>query len=199
MIRKLILTGPRAGKTVKLRGYQFVNGQLTLSGAPERWEGVVRYMGRAYRAYEEGTAALTEAQEQDVVLRDQYQQLCQVYGVKMQRDRRGQSDPFSRHAHQLRLYHQERSHGQCEVHAPPESRKADAPPGYVQPSGSGSGAAAADVVGGDDVPAGGDPRVGADGSIEFGPGGAPKAVRPVPAPAAKLKAVTHPKPAHVAT
>lgn len=198
MTRKLILTGPRAGKTVVLRRLKFVDGRVTLSGSPDQWEGIVRYMARTYRAFEEGTEALAQAQACDEALRVEYQTLCNVYKVKMQRDRAGRPDPFCRHARQLRDYHQERTHGQCEVHTAPESGPPDSPPGAIQPSGRGPAAGSADDFGGDDAGRGGDARLRPDGSIEHSSEGPGEPVRPVPASETKLKAVK-PKPSHAAT
>lgn len=61
----LVLTGAYAGKTVELNGYNFTNGVLAMFGAPETVEGVIRYMGKSYQAYLEGSDELEIAQERD--------------------------------------------------------------------------------------------------------------------------------------
>ena len=62
---KLVLTGAYAGKTVELNGYNFTDGILALFGAPKAVEGVIRYMGKSYQAYLEGSDELDKAQERD--------------------------------------------------------------------------------------------------------------------------------------
>lgn len=65
MAIKMILTGPRTGQTCKLNkgAYTFVKGELVLEGTFDQLEGVVKYLGRAYRAFPEGSPQLKQAQE----------------------------------------------------------------------------------------------------------------------------------------
>lgn len=61
---KLILTGHYAGRTVKLNGSQFVNGEMTLSGDMKSMDGLVAYF-RTYNAYLSGSEELAAAQARD--------------------------------------------------------------------------------------------------------------------------------------
>lgn len=61
---KLIMTGHFAGKTVKINGYQFVNGELTLKGDMKAMDGVINYF-RTYNAYLAGSDELAAAQARD--------------------------------------------------------------------------------------------------------------------------------------
>lgn len=62
---RLILTGPLAGRNIILNDHEFVRGVLEITDVPEKVEGIVTYMGRAYRAYLEGSDELREAQAAD--------------------------------------------------------------------------------------------------------------------------------------
>lgn len=62
---RLILTGPLAGKTIKLNGRHFKEGVLELYGKAEAVEGLITYMGRSYQAYLEGSDELRKAQARD--------------------------------------------------------------------------------------------------------------------------------------
>jgi len=64
-MHRLILTGPYAGKTIKLNGCTFEKGVLELRGKAEAVEGLVTYMGRSYQAYLEGSDELKAAQKRD--------------------------------------------------------------------------------------------------------------------------------------
>lgn len=61
----LILTGAYTGKTVELNNSQFVDGVLGMHGTQEAVQGLIKYMGRSYQAYLEGSDELAEAQERD--------------------------------------------------------------------------------------------------------------------------------------
>lgn len=61
----LHLTGALRGKTVVLGGYPFVDGRFTVSGSLENVSGLIKYLGRSYQAYPEGSVELREAQERD--------------------------------------------------------------------------------------------------------------------------------------
>lgn len=61
----LILTGARAGQTCELMKYGFVKGRLTLQGDMTALAGVVKYFGRTYKAFPEGSAELAFYQAQD--------------------------------------------------------------------------------------------------------------------------------------
>ena len=63
------LTGPHAGKTIKLRSYQFINGILQFKGTPDEVNGLMRYLGRSYQAYPVGSPELAEAQARDAAAR----------------------------------------------------------------------------------------------------------------------------------
>lgn len=60
---KLVLVGAYAGQDVILRGYKFKKGVLKLEGTLEAVQGLVRYMGKSYQAYLEGSNELLRAQE----------------------------------------------------------------------------------------------------------------------------------------
>jgi len=62
---RLVLTGPYAGRTMNLKGHQFVEGVLELHGTMEAVEGLVVYMGRSFQAFLEGSDELRAAQERD--------------------------------------------------------------------------------------------------------------------------------------
>lgn len=61
----LVLTGARAGKTVKLNNKQFVDGVLRLRGSHEQLAPVLSYYGRCYAAFAAGTPELAEHQALD--------------------------------------------------------------------------------------------------------------------------------------
>lgn len=61
----LVLTGARAGKTVKLNNKHFVNGVLRVRGSQEQLEPLVSYLGRTYAAFPAGSPALKAAQAFD--------------------------------------------------------------------------------------------------------------------------------------
>jgi len=63
--RKLVLTGGRAGQTVALGGYQFVDGVTFVEGDSENIEGVCTYLGKTYKAFQEGSMALAHYQGLD--------------------------------------------------------------------------------------------------------------------------------------
>jgi len=63
--RKLLLTGCRTGMTTILGGYQFVNGHTIVRADNSQIDGVCRYLGRTYKAFEEGTAELAHYQRLD--------------------------------------------------------------------------------------------------------------------------------------
>ena len=66
----LVLTGARAGKTVKLNGKQFVGGVLRLRGSHDQLEPVASYYGRAYAAFPAGSKALIQAQKRDALAKE---------------------------------------------------------------------------------------------------------------------------------
>lgn len=61
----LVLTGARAGLTVRLNGKQFTNGVLRLRGSHEQLEPVLSYYGRTFAAFPFGSPALKEAEARD--------------------------------------------------------------------------------------------------------------------------------------
>lgn len=61
---KLILTGHYAGRTVKLNGHTFVNGELPLAGDLKSMDGLVAYF-RTYNAFLSGSNELAAAQARD--------------------------------------------------------------------------------------------------------------------------------------
>ena len=63
--RKLILTGGRTGQTCIVYGYQFVNGITIVRGDSDNISGLIKYMGRSYKAFEEGSAELAYYQKLD--------------------------------------------------------------------------------------------------------------------------------------
>ncbi len=66
MLIKVVLTGPKAGKTVLLNGKQFVNGELVISFSnPTEREFQLRYLARVCRAYPAGSPELVAAQSKD--------------------------------------------------------------------------------------------------------------------------------------
>lgn len=52
---KLVLVGPRSGKSVVLNAYEFVNGVCVLQGDPAAVAGAVHYLSRCYNAHPEGS------------------------------------------------------------------------------------------------------------------------------------------------
>jgi len=63
--KKLVLTGGRAGQTCVLGGYQFVNGITLVMGDSDNISGLVKYMGRSFKAFEDGSAELAYYQKLD--------------------------------------------------------------------------------------------------------------------------------------
>lgn len=63
--RTLILTGGRTGQTVALGGYQFVNGRTIVKADNAQIDGICRYLGRTYKAFEEGSVQLAHYQRLD--------------------------------------------------------------------------------------------------------------------------------------
>jgi hypothetical protein len=63
--RTLILTGGRTGQTVALGGYQFVKGRTVVKADNSQIDGICRYLGRAYKAFEEGSVQLAHYQRLD--------------------------------------------------------------------------------------------------------------------------------------
>ena len=61
-MHRLILTGALAGKTINLRGVQYTDGVAVLHGTLEGIKGIVRYHGRSWQAYLEGSEELKKAQ-----------------------------------------------------------------------------------------------------------------------------------------
>ncbi len=70
--RKLILTGPHAGKTISLGkrksqpnwgGYRFVDGECVLRDQEENVDRITNYLARSYQAFPEGSDALAAAQK----------------------------------------------------------------------------------------------------------------------------------------
>lgn len=59
----LILSGPYTGRTIRLRGIQFIEGKARLLQEPEQIEGLITYMAKCYQAYPEGSSELRAAQE----------------------------------------------------------------------------------------------------------------------------------------
>ena len=65
MEMELVLTGARAGKTIKLRDIQFTDGRAKINGPIDKVKGVATYYGRTYKAFPVGSKALQTAQEND--------------------------------------------------------------------------------------------------------------------------------------
>lgn len=63
--RVLILTGGRADTDCVLRGHRFVKGRAAIVGNEGSIGGIVRYMGRVYKAFSEGSPELKFWQEVD--------------------------------------------------------------------------------------------------------------------------------------
>lgn len=61
----LVLTGPRRGQTVALRGRQFIDGEFTSYFPEENVEGVCHYMAICYGAYPEGSPEVSEDGKHD--------------------------------------------------------------------------------------------------------------------------------------
>ncbi len=59
----LRLTGGRTGKTVVLGGYQFVDGMTVVVGNEKSVPGIVKYLGRTYKAFPEGSRELKHASD----------------------------------------------------------------------------------------------------------------------------------------
>lgn len=51
---RLVLQGPLAGHTGKLRQWDFVDGVCTLHDLPENLEGIIKYLGLCYQAFPDG-------------------------------------------------------------------------------------------------------------------------------------------------
>lgn len=49
-ITRLVLHGPQAGMTIKLAGYQFIDGVAIIAGSPESNAGPIKYLGRCFQA-----------------------------------------------------------------------------------------------------------------------------------------------------
>lgn len=62
---KLILTEGRAGQTVILGNYQFVDGYTIVRADEASIGGLVKYLGRCYKAYPENSEALKTQQKID--------------------------------------------------------------------------------------------------------------------------------------
>lgn len=62
---RLVLTGARTGHTVFLGGFQFTRGVYVVEGDEVTVPKVSRYLGRAYKAFPEGSEELRQAQEAD--------------------------------------------------------------------------------------------------------------------------------------
>lgn len=160
----LILTGPYAGRDIVLRGYVFRGGRLTLRADWETVEGIVRYLGRCYQAYVEGSPQHQEAQERDRRHAEDYVIRCGIVGTEPQKSRSGHPDPYCRHAQELRRrISQEQVNGEREVLRKAQQGQTGAPRGDLQPTGGGAPESGAHVERRDDVGGGGDSRIPADG------------------------------------
>lgn len=62
---KMVLTGAYAGRTCILGGREFRNGVTVLRGDALNLSHAVRYLGRSYQAFPEGSDELKQAQERD--------------------------------------------------------------------------------------------------------------------------------------
>jgi hypothetical protein len=60
----LVLAGHFSGETVVLGGQQFTDGVLSLQGEAQEIEGLIKYLGKNYQAYPEGSEQLKEIQKQ---------------------------------------------------------------------------------------------------------------------------------------
>lgn len=63
--RTLVLTGAHAGKTIQLGDFRFVDGKYSIMLPVEEAEGIQKYLGRCYQAYQEGSIELAKAQQRD--------------------------------------------------------------------------------------------------------------------------------------
>jgi hypothetical protein len=54
----LVLTGARAGQTCVLGKYPFINGRITLQGDTTAMAGIIKYLGRTFKAFPEGSVEL---------------------------------------------------------------------------------------------------------------------------------------------
>jgi hypothetical protein len=61
--RKLVLAGHFGGRTIRLRHWQFVNGECTLEGDEISIEQVTEYLSRCYQAFPEGHPRIAEVNE----------------------------------------------------------------------------------------------------------------------------------------
>lgn len=107
--RKLILTGARAGMTIQLGNYQFVNGHTFVEADDTKIDGPCRYLGRTYKAFEEGTPELIH-----------FQQLDKEEAARVEAERKAKED------------------GEHKAEAITELRDTEKVPGDVQPTGKGT-------------------------------------------------------------
>lgn len=61
----MVLTGARTGQTCELNKMLFVKGKRTFHGSYEELSGLIRYVGRVFKAFPEGSGELRKQQELD--------------------------------------------------------------------------------------------------------------------------------------
>lgn len=61
--RTLVLTGAHSGRTIKLGGHSFTNGEFSFTLPEVDAEGLTKYFGRSYQAYVKGSIELAKAQK----------------------------------------------------------------------------------------------------------------------------------------
>lgn len=94
---KMVLTGPLAGKTVRLGHHQFINGEMVLPGDARAQEGAIRYLGRCYQAFPAGSAELkaTQKDKDDGIQRNASQAAGQGHAARVSGGADGSSGSVS--------------------------------------------------------------------------------------------------------